>query len=174
MIRKFEQWEPTLGRDVYVDVQSTVIGQVELGDEASVWPQAVIRGDVNWVKIGARSNVQDLSMLHVTHNTPGTEDGFPLVIGEDVTIGHSVTLHGCTIEDRCLIGMGATVLDGAVVGPDVMIGAGSLVPPGKHLESGLWLGSPVKKVRDLTEKELDRLVYSARHYCKVAARYRMS
>lgn len=172
MIRKFGQWSPHLGDKVYVDPQSTVIGQVTLADGVSVWPQVVIRGDVNEISVGERSNIQDLSMLHVTHKKEGGQGGFPLIIGADVTVGHKVMLHGCTIKDRCLIGMGTTVLDGAVLESDLIVGAGSLVPPGKTLESGfLWLGSPVKKIRELSESEIENLRYSAKHYCKLALQY---
>ncbi len=164
---------PHFGRDVYVAESAAVIGDVILGDECSVWPQAVIRGDVNAIRIGARSNVQDGCILHVTHDGPYTPGGHPLEIGEDVTLGHGAVLHGCRIGARCLIGIRATVLDGAIVEDDVLLGACSLVAPGKRLESGyLYHGQPARKVRPLNETEREALAYSARHYVELARRYR--
>ena len=149
-----------------------VIGDVVLGEHTSVWPCAVIRGDVNHIRIGNRSNVQDLSMLHVSHKSADKPDGSPLLIGEDVTIGHRVVLHGCIIGNRVLVGMGSTILDDAIIEDDVMIGAGSLVPPRKRIESGyLYVGSPVKQVRPLNDEEKKFLVYSAKHYIHIAEQY---
>jgi len=151
---------------------SVVIGDVILADNVSVWPFAVIRGDVNSIRIGKNSNVQDHAMLHVSHKKVDKPNGSPLIIGDDVTIGHHVTLHGCTIGNRVLIGINSIVLDDVVIPDDVMIGAGTLVPPGKVLESGyLYVGSPAKKVRPLTEKELAFLPYSAQNYVKVSGHY---
>lgn len=165
MIRSFQGDSPILGKDVFVDDSAVVTGRVELGDDASVWPLVSIRGDLEWIKIGTRTNIQDNSCLHTTHKSRFNPEGAPLTIGDDVTIGHSVTLHGCTIHDRVLIGMNSLVLDKAVVNSDVFVGAHSLVPPGKVLESGyLYMGSPVKQVRALTEKELEFLEYSAENY----------
>ena len=151
---------------------AVVICDVILAENVSVWPFAVIRGDVNHIRIGKNSNVQDHAMLHVSHKKADKPNGSPLVIGEDVTIGHHVTLHGCTIGNRVLIGINSIVLDDVIIPDDVMIGAGTLVPPGKVLESGyLYVGSPAKKVRPLTEKELAFLPYSAQNYVKVSGHY---
>lgn len=172
MIRAYRGALPRLGQNVYVDEQSCVIGDVELGDDASVWPMAVIRGDVNFIRIGARSNVQDGAVLHVTHDGPLLPGGMGLIIGDDVTIGHQAILHGCTIGNRCLIGMGAKVLDRAVIEDDVFIAAGALVGPGKRLESGwLYRGSPAVAARRLSEQELSNLAYSAAHYVRVKNHY---
>lgn len=164
-IRAYKGVRPRLGERVMIDTTSVVIGDVVLADDVGIWPLVVIRGDVNRVSIGKRSNIQDGSVLHLTHKSVANPDGHPLVIGEDVTVGHKVMLHGCTIGDRVLVGMGSILLDGVVVEDDVMIGAGSLVSPGKHLESGyLYLGSPAKKIRPLTEEEISGLLYSATNY----------
>lgn len=164
---------PALGRDVYIAGNATVIGDVTLGDEASIWPQAVIRGDVHAIRIGARSNIQDGCILHVTHDGPYAPGGYPLNIGEDVTVGHGAILHGCRVGDRCLVGIRATVLDGAVLGDELLLGAGALVPPGKHLESGcLYHGQPARRVRELTNQERESLAYSAQHYVRLARCYR--
>jgi carbonic anhydrase/acetyltransferase-like protein (isoleucine patch superfamily) len=163
---------PQLGDSVYIHPSATVIGDVILGDHASVWPGVVMRGDVNHIRIGAGTNIQDISILHVSHKSSWEPAGAPLIIGDHVTIGHKVILHGCTIEDECLIGMGSIVMDKAVVQKHVLLGAGSLVPEGKVLESGyLYLGSPAKKVRALTEKETAHFMYSANHYIKLKNNY---
>ena len=163
---------PQLGAEVYVHASASVIGDVVLGDHSSVWPSSVIRGDVNHIRIGAGSNVQDLSVLHVSHKSTWDPDGSPLIIGDNVTIGHKVILHGCTIEDECLIGMGSIIMDKVVVQKNVLLGAGSLVPEGKVLESGfLYLGSPAKKVRALTAGEIAHFMYSANHYIKLKNQY---
>lgn len=173
MIRPFDGIQPTIPASAFVDDSAVVIGDVALGEDTSVWPTAVIRGDVNRIRIGARTSIQDGSVVHATHDGPYTPGGASTTIGDDVTVGHKVILHACTIHDRVLVGMGAIVMDKAVVEADVIIGAGSLVPPGKVLESGyLYVGSPVKKVRPLTEKEKQQLVYSAGYYVKLARRYR--
>lgn len=159
---------PQLGQDVYIHPSASVIGNVELDDHVSIWPGAVIRGDINHIRIGAGSNVQDLSVLHVYHRSIADPVGAPLVIGANVTIGHHVMLHGCSIADECLIGMGSIVLDRAVIQKHVLLGAGSLVPEGRVLESGyLYLGSPARKIRKLTEKELVHFIYSAQNYIKL-------
>jgi len=171
-IRPYQHILPTLGQRVYVDEAAAVMGDVTVGDDSSIWPFAAIRGDVNRVVIGARTSVQDGSVLHVTHKRPELPDGWPLTVGDDVTIGHKVTLHGCTLGNRILVGIGTIILDGVTVEDDVMIGAGSLVPPGKTLHSGyLYVGSPVKQSRKLTEKEIAFLPYSAAHYVKVKDNY---
>jgi len=164
-VRRFEGQQPDIHPSVYIDEQALVVGEVRIGEDSSVWPMSVVRGDVNSIEIGARTNIQDGSVLHVNHDSEYAEGGMPLVIGSDVTVGHKVILHACEVGDGCLIGMGAIVLDGAVVKAGCMIGSGSLVPPGKVLEGGyLYLGSPVKQVRALTEKERRFWKYSAAHY----------
>ena len=167
-IRKYQQHVPQLGERAFVDASAVVIGDVELGEDSSVWPMTVIRGDMHRIRIGARTSVQDGSVLHITHAGPFNPDGYPLVIGDDVTVGHKVTLHGCTLGNRILVGMGSIVMDGAVVEDEVIIGAGSLVPPGKRLESGyLYVGSPVKQARALTDKERNFFSYTAGNYVKL-------
>ncbi len=164
-LRPYKESFPRLAERVMVDATSVVIGDVSLADDVGIWPLVAIRGDVNRVTIGKRSNIQDGSVLHVTHKSAWNPEGNPLVIGEDVTVGHKAMLHGCTIGNRVLVGMGSIILDGAIIEDDVMIGAGSLVPPGKKQESGyLYLGSPVKKVRELSEGEINGLLYSANNY----------
>jgi len=171
-IRSFKDTHPQIDATAYIDEAAVVIGDVIIGEETSVWPMAVLRGDVNYIRIGARSSIQDGSVLHVTHSHEAVPGGHPLIIGNDVTVGHNVTLHGCTIHDRCLVGMGATVLDGAVLEEGVLLGAGSLVPPGKVLEGGyLWIGSPVKRARPLTEAEIAWFSYSAEHYVRLKNHY---
>ena len=171
-VRDFEGQRPRLGQRVYVADQALVIGQVEIGDDSSIWPMTVVRGDVKHIRIGARSNIQDGSVLHVTHDSGYHPGGYALAIGSDVTVGHRVILHGCTIGDRSLIGMGATVMDGAVLEPDLILGAGSLVPPGKTLTSGyLWVGSPARRARAITDEEREGLLYSAAHYVRLKDRY---
>ncbi|MGQ0697341.1 MAG: gamma carbonic anhydrase family protein [Panacagrimonas sp.] len=172
MIRRFGNISPTLGASAYVDEQACVIGDVHLGDDASVWPFAVVRGDVNRIRIGHRTNVQDDSVLHVTHDGPYSPGGADLVIGDDVTIGHGVILHACHIGNRVLIGMGSLVLDKAQIEDEVFVAAGSLVSPGKRLKSGwLYRGQPALPVRELTSAELANLKYSAEHYVRVKNRY---
>jgi carbonic anhydrase/acetyltransferase-like protein (isoleucine patch superfamily) len=167
-IRTFQNHTPEIADTAYIDPAALVIGQVKIGADSSVWPMTVIRGDINTVTIGERTNIQDSSILHVTHDGPYSPGGASLLIGNDVTVGHGVTLHACTLEDNCLIGIGSIVLDGAVIGKNAMLGAGSLVPGGKVLEGGyLWMGRPAKKVRELTIKEIEYLSYSAEHYVKV-------
>ena len=172
MIRRLGGIAPVLGARVYVDESAGVVGDVALGDDSSLWPFVAARGDVNAIRIGARTNVQDACVLHVTHDGPYTPGGIPLTIGDDVTVGHRVLLHACTIGDRCLVGMGAVVMDGVVVEPDVFIAAGTLVPPGKRLASGfLYRGSPAQQARPLTPDELEMLKYSAQHYVRLKDRY---
>ncbi len=166
-LRSYKGIFPRSGERVMIDASSVVIGDVELQDDVSIWPLVAIRGDVHKVRIGKRSNVQDGSILHVTHKSSANPEGYPLIIGEDVTVGHKAMLHGCTIGNRVLVGMGSILLDGVIVEDDVMIGAGSLVPPGKRLASGyLYLGSPVKEIRPLTEDELTGLIYSSSNYVR--------
>jgi carbonic anhydrase/acetyltransferase-like protein (isoleucine patch superfamily) len=171
-VRPFQNKTPFLGASVYIDPKSTVIGDVNLGDHVSVWPMAVIRGDVNYIRIGDKTNIQDGAILHVTHDGPFTSGGIPLVLGKAITVGHQAVLHACTIDDYCLIGMGALVLDGVHIEHHVMVGAGALVPPGKRLESGfLYLGNPAKQIRKLTDRELEQIEYSAEHYVRLKDKY---
>lgn len=164
-LRSYKDAFPTVGKNVMIDPSSVVIGNTTLGDDVSIWPLVTIRGDVHEIHIGARTNIQDGSVLHVTHRSASNPQGNALIIGEEVTVGHKVMLHGCTIGNRVLVGMGSILLDGVIVEDDVMIGAGSLVPPGKRLQSGyLYLGSPVKQIRPLTAEEIEGLRYSANNY----------
>jgi carbonic anhydrase/acetyltransferase-like protein (isoleucine patch superfamily) len=172
-IETFRDFTPRLGREVFIHPTATVIGDVVLADRVSLWPNVVVRGDVNSIHIGERSNIQDGSILHVSHRRASDPEGAPLVIGRDVSVGHGVILHGCTIHDECLVGMGALVMDKAVLEPRVLLGAGSLVPEGRVLESGwLYLGRPAKAVRPLTREELDYFAYLADGYARLARDYR--
>ncbi|QGU17028.1 gamma carbonic anhydrase family protein [Leclercia sp. 119287] len=167
VLRPYKDLFPKQGDRVMIDSSSVVIGDVRMDDDVSIWPLVAIRGDVNYVSIGARTNIQDGSVLHVTHKSSYNPEGNPLIVGEEVTVGHKVMLHGCTIGNRVLVGMGSILLDGVVVEDEVMIGAGSLVPQNKRLQSGfLYLGSPVKQIRPLTEAEKEGLKYSANNYVK--------
>ena len=171
-VESYQGHQPEMGERVFVHSSATVIGEVQLADDVSIWPGVLIRGDVNHIKIGVGSNIQDLSILHVSHKSSWEPAGAPLIIGNHVTVGHKVILHGCTIEDECLIGMGSIVMDKVVVQKHVLVGAGSLVPEGKVLESGhLYLGSPVRKVRKLTDQELANFTYSAEHYMRLKNNY---
>ena len=171
-IRSHAGRHPRIAVGVYVDPDSVVIGDVEIGEGSSVWPMTVIRGDIHRIRIGQRTSVQDGSVLHVTHAGPYNPDGFPLIIGDEVTIGHKVMLHGCTIGNRILIGMAAVIMDGAVVHDEVIIAAGTLVPPGKVLESGfLYKGNPARQARPLSEKEMTFFSYTAQRYVDLAAAY---
>src|SRR3989344_5068079 len=164
-IRSYKGVLPKLGARVYVDEQAAVIGDVVIGDDSSIWPMCSVRGDVNFIRIGVRTNIQDGTVIHVTHHHEGAPGGRPTIIGDDVTGGHLCILHACTIENRCLIGMGSVVMDDAVLREGLILGAGSLVTEGKQLEGGyLWLGRPAKKVRELSEEEKSWFDYSARHY----------
>lgn len=170
--RPYRQQLPRLGARVYLDPAATLIGDVEIGDDASLWPGVVARGDVNFIRIGPRSNIQDNAVLHVTHDGPYSPGGFPLVIGAEVTIGHGAVLHGCTVADTCLIGMRAIVLDGARVGRHALIGAGAVVTPGSVVgECELWLGNPARGVRRLEDREIEQLHYSAEHYVRLKDEY---
>ena len=172
-IRPFGGHIPQLASDSFVDKTAVLIGDIVLGAESSVWPLCVLRGDVNTIRIGCRSNIQDGSVLHVSHPTAAKPAGSPLVIGNEVTIGHRAMLHGCTIGSRVLVGMGTIVLDAAEIGSDTVIGAGSLVPPRKRLAGGfLYMGAPVRQIRALTKGEREHLRYSAAHYVKLAALHR--
>ena len=167
-IRTYRNQAPRLGERVFVDASAVLIGDIELGADSSVWPLAVIRADMHRIRIGARTSIQDGSVLHITHAGPYNPEGYPLTIGDEVTVGHKVTLHGCTLGNRILVGMGAIVMDGVVVEDEVVIGAGSLVPPGKRLESGyLYVGSPVKQARPLSDAEKAYFSYTAGNYVKL-------
>ena len=173
-VRTYQHFSPKIHASAYIDDAATIIGKVFIGSSSSVWPNAVIRGDVNEIHIGSATNIQDGSILHCTHDGPYTTGGKPLIIGDNNTIGHLCMLHAATIKDFCLIGMSAIILDGAIIDSYNLIAAGSLVPPGKHLEGGyLWLGNPVKKIRKLTQDELDNLSYSAQHYVKLHKSYKI-
>ena len=164
-IRPYKKQLPEIADSAYIDPAAVVIGDVVIAADTSVWPMVAIRGDVNSIRIGERTNIQDGSVLHVTHDGPLAPGGFALSIGSDVTVGHKAVLHACTVEDLCLIGMGSVVLDGAVVSSGCILGAGSIVSPGKVLEGGyLYLGAPARKIRELNQKEKDFLSYSAKHY----------
>ena len=164
-LRSYQGKSPQLGSSAYVDSSAVLVGDITLAADVSIWPLVAARGDVNSISIGARTNVQDGSVLHVTRKSDKNPQGIPLVIGEDVTVGHKALLHACQIGDRVLVGMGAIVLDGAVIEDDVMLGAGALVPPGKRLVSGyLYIGSPAKQARALTEDEIAFLKLSADKY----------
>ena len=171
-IQSFQGHFPIVANGVYVHNSATVIGHVNLGENVSVWPGAVIRGDINFIKIGAGSNIQDCAVLHVNHQSAYDPAGSPLIIGNNVTIGHAVILHGCTIDDESLIGMGSIVMDKVVVQKHVIVAAGSLVPEGKVLESGyLYMGSPVKKIRALTADEITFFMVSAQNYIQLKNQY---
>jgi len=173
--RTFNNAWPHIDDSAYVDPQASVIGDVVIGPESSVWPMAVIRGDVNHIRIGARSNIQDGSIVHVTHRYAARPQGNAVSIGDDVTIGHRVVIHGSTIGNECLIGIGAIILDGAILEDRVLLGAGSLVTENKVLEGGyLYMGSPVRQVRALTEEELRWFKYSAQHYVHLKNDYLVS
>jgi gamma-carbonic anhydrase len=166
MIRTFQGIKPTIPASCFIEETGLVIGDVVMGEQCSVWFHAVIRGDVHSIRLGNRTNVQDLCMLHVTHDT------YPLVIGDDVTIGHSVVLHGCTVKDRVLIGMGAIIMDGAVIGEDSVVGASALVTEGTIVPpKSLILGTPAKVKRPVTEKELQWIRESSENYVKYAGQY---
>ena len=170
-LRSFNHILPILGERVFVDPAATVIGDVVIGDDSSVWPGTVIRGDVNHIRIGARTNIQDGTIVHVSHDGPYGKP-FATIIGDDVTVGHGAIVHACILEDACLIGMGATILDGAIVRKNGFVGAGALIPPGKVVGSReLWLGNPAKCVRVLSDKDVEQLYYSAQHYVRLKDRY---
>ena len=164
-IRPYRDWKPVLGQRVFIDPAATVIGRVTIGDDSSVWPGAVLRGDVNRIEVGARTSIQDGSILHVASDRLAGDGGTPLLIGDEVTVGHRVILHACTVGRRCLVGMGAILMDGAVVGEESIIGAGSLVPAGRKIPPRtLWIGSPARQARALTDVEVSYLAESAAHY----------
>ncbi len=167
-VSAYLQHTPHIGAQVFLHPSCQVIGQVSLGDDSSIWCNTVLRGDVNQISVGRGSNVQDLTICHVSHKTADKPEGSPLIIGDYVTVGHSVILHGCRIGNHCLIGMGSIIMDDVVIPDNVMIGAGSLISPGKTLETGmLYMGRPAKAIRPLTTEEIAYLRYSAEHYIRV-------
>lgn len=173
-IRTYQNFTPQLGARAFVDSSAVVLGDVEIGADSSVWPLVVIRGDMHSIRIGERSSIQDGSVLHITHAGPFNPHGYPLNIGDDVTVGHKVTLHGCSIGNRVLVGMGSIVMDGVVIEDEVVLGAGSLVPPGKRLQSGyLYVGSPAKQARELTAQERSYFRYSAENYVRLKDQHLM-
>jgi carbonic anhydrase/acetyltransferase-like protein (isoleucine patch superfamily) len=171
-LRHWSTSSPVIGARVMIDPTAAVLGNIEIGDDVSIWANCSVRADVHHITIGERTNVQDNSVLHVTHASDFNPGGWPLVIGADVTIGHRAVLHGCSIGDRVLVGMGAIVMDGVVVENEVMIAGGSLVTPGKRLESGmLYAGSPARPVRPISDGERTFLGYSAQNYAKLKQQY---
>lgn len=172
-VRTYQGLTPEIHESAFIDETALIIGDVHIGADASVWPKVVVRGDIKEIRIGARSNIQDGSVLHVSHDSEFLPGGAPLIVGDDVTVGHNVILHGCEIHDLCLIGMGAVVMDRAIVQSHTVVGAGTVIAGGKVLESGyLYLGSPARRIRELTDQELKYFGYSAQHYVKLADRHR--
>lgn len=172
-IRTYQGVTPKLAAGVFVDPTAVVIGDVELGENVSVWPMVVIRGDMNAIRIGRATSVQDGAVLHITHASDYNPGGFALIIGEEVTIGHKAILHGCTLGNRILVGMGAIVMDGVTVEDEVIIAAGALVPPNKKLRSGyVYAGNPARELREITEKERSFFSYSAANYVALQTKHR--
>ncbi|MDP1931703.1 MAG: gamma carbonic anhydrase family protein [Gammaproteobacteria bacterium] len=174
-IRSFENHTPVIDQTAFVDSTAVVIGDVVIGKDSSIWPMTVIRGDIHQIRIGSRSSIQDGTVIHVTHSGPFNPGGFPTLIGDEVTVGHKVMLHGCTIRNRVLVGMSAIIMDGVTIESEVVVGGGSLVPPGKTLDSGyLYVGSPVKQIRRLTDKELEYFAYTAGKYVELKDRHKLA
>jgi carbonic anhydrase/acetyltransferase-like protein (isoleucine patch superfamily) len=171
-IKSYNNITPTINARVYIDDSAVLYGDITIGDDASIWPLVAARGDVNTISIGKRTNIQDGTVLHVTRKSPSNPNGNPLIIGDDVTIGHNAMLHGCILGNRILVGMSAIIMDGAVIEDDVFIGAGTLVPPNKTLKSGfLYVGNPMKQARPLRQAELDFLAVSAKNYVVLKDEY---
>ncbi len=171
-VRTYQGMTPQLGERVYVDSSALIIGDVELGADCSVWPMTVVRGDMHSIRVGERCSIQDNSVLHITHASRFNPDGHALRVGDDVTIGHRVILHGCTLGNRILVGMGVIVMDGAQVEDEVILGAGALVPPGKKLRGGrLYTGQPVREARPLKAEELEFFPYTAANYVRLKDKY---
>lgn len=171
-IRTYQGFTPEIGKNCFIDASSVIIGRVKVGSDSSIWCNSVVRGDVSSIEIGKNTNIQDLTMLHVTHYSPGISAESPLRIGDNVTIGHNCCLHACTVMDNVLVGMGSTLLDNCIVESNVFIGAGSVVPPNKRLESGyLYFGNPLKQIRPLSAAEIQFIQYSAEHYVRVKNAY---
>lgn len=174
-IRPFRGTSPAIAPDAWIDDTAVVVGEVQIGPRSSIWPMCVVRGDIHRIQIGAETNIQDGSVLHVSHDSRFLPGGAPLIIHDRVTVGHQVVLHGCEIHELCLVGIGARVLDRAVVESRAMVGAGALVPPGRILQGGyLWIGSPVRRARALTDRELEYLEYTAANYVRLAQAHRAS
>lgn len=174
-IRPHRGTHPRIARTAWIDETAVVVGDVEIGQRSSVWPLCVLRGDIHQIRIGVDSNIQDGSILHVSHDSRFLPGGAPLIIHDRVTVGHQVVLHGCEVKDLCLVGIGARVLDRAVLESRTMLGAGALVPPGKVLEGGyLWVGAPVRRVRSLTDRELEYLDYVALNYVRLNEEHQSS
>ncbi len=153
-IRPYKDMVPRIAPSAYVDESAVVIGDVSIAEDSSIWPLCALRGDTNFIRVGARTSIQDGTVVHVTHPDSAAPKGHPVIIGNDVTVGHKVMVHGCTIEDLVLVGMGSIILDGAVIRSHVLLAAGSLVTEGQELEGGyLWMGRPAKKIRPTSEKE---------------------
>ncbi len=173
MLLKFKKWFPEIKKSTWIAPSADVIGNVKIGKDSSIWFGAVLRGDVHKIRIGKRTSIQDLSMVHVTHyKKEDMSDGNPTIIGDDVTIGHKVMLHGCTIENGCLIGMSATILDGAVIGEGSIVGAHSLVTQNKIFPPhSLIMGSPAKVVKTLSDDEVQNLIDHASRYVKFKKEY---
>jgi len=172
-VRPFRGHQPQIAADAWVDESAIVIGEVTIGPRSSIWPLCVIRGDIHRIEIGADTNIQDGTILHVSHDSRFLPGGAPVIIGNGVTVGHQAMLHGCEIRDYCLVGIGSRVMDRAVLEPRTMVGAGSLVPPGKVLEGGyLWVGTPVERTRPLKDRELEYLEYVAANYVRLAEEHR--
>ncbi len=173
MIRVYHGARPRTEAGAWVDATALVVGDVTLGEDVSVWPMAVLRGDVQRIEVGARTNIQDGAVVHVAHDGPYSPGGYPAILGEEVTVGHNAAVHACQVADHCLIGIGAVLLDGAYLGPESILGAGALVPPGKQLEGGqLYLGNPAEPARELRDDEREHLRYSANHYVILKDRHR--
>ena len=171
-VKPYQGRLPAIGERAWLDPLCVVVGDVELGDDVSVWPFAAIRGDVHWIRVGARTNVQDNAVLHVTHDGRYTPGGFPLEVGSDVTIGHAAILHGCRVGDGCLVGMGAVVMDGAVLEDGCMVAAGAVVTPGTVVRAGtLVRGNPAREARPLSDEEREMIRYNAAHYVRLKDRY---
>nr|CRH04638.1 conserved protein of unknown function [Include Bacterial transferase hexapeptide repeat] [Candidatus Magnetococcus massalia] len=169
----FEGRWPKIDETAFIHPDAVVIGDVEIGPHSSLWPGVVARGDVNFIRIGSRSNIQDGSILHTTRPKPTNAAGYPLVIGDDITIGHRVTLHGCTLKDGCMVGMNAMVMDSVVVEEQAMIAAGAMVTPGKQVtRRTLWIGSPAREKRGMDEAAIAEISATTENYLRLAAQYR--
>jgi carbonic anhydrase/acetyltransferase-like protein (isoleucine patch superfamily) len=172
-VRPFQDKHPQVPDDAWVDESAILIGDVKIGPCSSIWPLCVIRGDIHRIEIGADTNIQDGTIVHVSHASRFMPGGAPVIIHDGVTVGHQAVLHGCEIREHCLVGIGSRVLDRAVLEPRTMVGAGSLVPPGRVLEGGyLWVGTPVKRIRSLNDREIEYLDYVAGNYVRLANQYR--
>jgi carbonic anhydrase/acetyltransferase-like protein (isoleucine patch superfamily) len=176
LIMSYRGKHPRIAPDAFVAPTAVIIGDVEIGARASVWFGCVLRGDVNSIRVGAETNIQDGTIVHCNHMPAGVDPstpGYRTTIGAGITIGHMAMIHACTLEDGCFVGMRAAVIDGAVVESRAMVAAGAMVTPGKRVKQGeLWAGSPAKLMRSLSEKEMAGFAYSAEHYCRLAASYR--